>query len=50
MQLEFLTLKEKVSTALVLVYPNFNEPSVMELDSSEKEIGTVLVQKKDDGY
>lgn len=46
MQSEFLTLKEKLSTVLVLSYTDFNGPFIVETGASGKEVGAVLVQKR----
>ena len=47
-QLVFDSLKQKLTTAPVLVYPNFNQSFVLETDTSIKGLGTVLSQRQDD--
>ena len=42
-------LKEKIQSAPVLVFPNFDKPFLMETDASKKGFGVVLSQKQDDG-
>ena len=42
-------LKEKITSALVLVFPDFNKPFLLETDASKEGLGAVLSQKQDDG-
>ena len=42
-------LKEKISSAPVLVFPDFNKPFLLETDASKEGLGVVLSQKQDDG-
>ena len=42
-------LKEKITSALVLVFPDFNKPFLLETDASKEGLGVVLSQKQDDG-
>ena len=42
-------LKEKILSAPVLVFPNFNKPFLLETDASKEGLGAVLSQKQDDG-
>ena len=42
-------LKEKISSALVLAFPNFNKPFLLETDASKEGLGVVLSQKQEDG-
>ena len=41
-------LKEKISSAPVLVFPDFNKPFLLETDASKEGLGVVLSQKQDD--
>ena len=43
-------LKEKVQSAPVLVFPDFDKPFLLETDASKEELGTVLSQKQGDGW
>ena len=42
-------LKEKILSAPVLVFPDFDKPFLLETDSSKEGLGVVLLQKQDDG-
>ena len=42
-------LKEKISSAPLLVFPDFNKPFLLETDASKEGLGAVLLQKQDDG-
>ena len=42
-------LKEKITSAPVLVFPDFNKPFLLETDVSKEGMGAVLSQKQDDG-
>ena len=42
-------LKEKITSALVLVFPDFNKPFLLETDASKEGLGVVLSQKQDNG-
>ena len=42
-------MKEKITSAPVLVFPDFNKPFLLETDASEEGLGAVLSQKQDDG-
>ncbi len=44
----FTTQKQKLTSALVLVYPDFNKEFVLETDASIKGLGAVISQKQDD--
>ena len=39
----FIDLKQRLSTAPILAYPNFNEPFILETDASRFAIGAVSV-------
>ena len=41
-------LKKKISSALVLAFPDFNKPFLLETDTSKEGLGVVLSQKQDD--
>ena len=45
----FNILKEKCVNALVLAFPDFKKPFLLETDASRKGFGAVLSQKQDDG-
>ena len=45
-----MVLKEKILSAPVLVFPDFNEPFLLETDASNEGIVVVLSQKQDDGH
>ena len=42
-------LKEKVQSAPILVFPNFDKPFLLETDASKEGLGAVLSQKQSDG-
>ena len=42
-------LKEKITSAPVLVFPDFSKPFLLETDASKEGLGVVLSQKQDDG-
>ena len=42
-------MKEKITSAPVLVLPDFNKPFLLETDASKEGLGVVLSQKQDDG-
>ena len=43
-------LKEKVQSAPVLVFPDFEKPFLLEMDASKEGLGAVLSQKQSDGW
>ena len=43
------TLKGKIQSAPVLVFPDFDKPFLLETDTSKEGLGAVLSQKQDDG-
>ena len=47
-QLAFNSLKQKLTTAPVLVYPNFGQSFLLETDVSIKVLGAVLSQRQED--
>ena len=46
----FQTLKDKCVQAPVLAFPDFKKPFLLETDASGKGLGTILLQKQDDGH
>ena len=42
-------LKDKIQTAPVLVFPDFEKPFLLETDASKKGLGATLSQKQEDG-
>ena len=42
-------LKNKIQTAPMLVFPDFDKPFLLEMDASKEGLGVVLSQKQDDG-
>ena len=42
-------LKEKIQSTLVLVFPDFDKPFMLEMDASKEGLGAVLSQKQSDG-
>jgi hypothetical protein len=48
-QTTFETLKERFSTAPVLIMPDTTKPFVLETDASKWAIGAMLLQKQEDG-
>lgn len=49
-QSAFDTIKEKLTSAPVLIHPDFNRQFFIQFDASKSGIGSVLFQKDDDGY
>ena len=43
-------LKERITSAPVLVFQDFNKPFLLETDASKEGLGAVLSQKQDDGH
>ena len=43
------TLKGKIQSAPMLVFPDFDKPFLLETDASKEGLGAVLSQKQDDG-
>ena len=43
------TLKEKILTSPLLVFPDFPKPFLLEMDASKEGLGAILSQKQDDG-
>ena len=43
-------LKDKIQSAPMLVFPDFDKPFLLETDSSKEGLGAVLSQKQDDGH
>ena len=43
------TLKEKILTSPLLVFPDFAKPFLLEIDASKEGLGAILSQKQDDG-
>ena len=44
------TLKGKIQSAPVLVFPDFDKPFLLETDASKEGLGAVLSEKQDDGH
>ena len=44
-----IILKDKIQSASMLVFPNFDKPFLLETDASKEGLGAVLSQKQDDG-
>ena len=42
-------LKRKIQSTLVLVFPDFNKPFILETDTSKGGLGAMLSQKQSDG-
>ena len=43
-------LKDKIQSAPMLVFPDFDKPFLLETDASKEGLGAVLSQKQDDGH
>ena len=43
-------LKDKIQSAPILVFPNFEIPFLLENDASKEGLGAVLSQKQDNGH
>ena len=43
------TLKEKILTSPLLVFPDFTKPFLLEMDASKEGLGALLSQKQDNG-
>ena len=43
-------MKEKVQSAPVLVFPDFDKPFLLEMDASKEGLGVVLSQKQSDRW
>ena len=43
-------LKEKIQSAPVLMFLDFEKPFLLEMDASGEGLGAMLSQKQDDGY
>ena len=48
-EVSFTKLKDQLTTAPVLAFPNFREPFILETDASGAGLGAVLAQKQEDG-
>ena len=42
-------LEDKIQSALMLVFPDFDKPFLLETDASKEGLGAVLSQNQDDG-
>ena len=43
-------LKDKIQSTLMLVFPDFDKPFLLETDAPKEGLGAVLSQKQDDGH